>query len=121
MSKNEWIKDRLHSLDDDAFIEIVDELAERASKTVVKHNDELVSIIELEEEIDDVYKNWGKPSGLSTGYPLLDEKIGGLKRGEVTLIGGLPPRGHIQPHGLRQFRAGLVRRGARRHHVHRGS
>lgn len=88
MSKNEWIKDRLHSLDDDAFIEIVDELAERASKTVVKHNDELVSIIELEDEIDDVYKNWGKPSGLSTGYPILDEKIGGLKRGEVTLIGG---------------------------------
>jgi hypothetical protein len=25
------------------------------------------------------------------------------------------------PHGLRQFRAGLVLRGARRHHVHRGS
>ncbi|CUI28818.1 Uncharacterised protein [Achromobacter xylosoxidans] len=37
---------------------------------------------------------------------------------EIALGGRLPPCGHVQPHGLRQFRAGLLLRGARRHHVH---
>jgi hypothetical protein len=39
---------------------------------------------------------------------------------EIALGGRLPPCGHVQSHGLRQFRAGLALRGARRHHVHRG-
>ena len=79
----------------------------------------------------------GQPFGFAGNVALLQLRQSGDVRGrepangfqnrglrhmpEVTLIGGLPPRGHIQPHGLRQFRAGLVRRGARRHHVHRGS
>ena len=87
-SKNDWIIAKLQGLDDEGFIEVIDEVAKRSANTIVKRNDGLVSIIEIEEEIDEVYENWGKSSGLSTGYPLLDEKIGGLKKGEVTLIGG---------------------------------
>jgi replicative DNA helicase len=85
---NDWIKNKLRDLDDEAFIDVVEEIATRSANTVVKRNDELVSIIEIEEEIDKVYDTWGKPSGLETGFPLLDTKIGGLKKGEITLIGG---------------------------------
>jgi replicative DNA helicase len=85
---NDWIKNKLRELDDEAFIDVVEELATRSANTEVKRNDELISIIEIEEEIDKVYDTWGKPSGLKTGFPLLDTKIGGLKRGEITLIGG---------------------------------
>ena len=88
MSKHDWIKDKIRSLDDEGFIEVMEDVVDRSANTIIKRNDGLVSIIEIEEEIDDVYQNWGKSSGLSTGYPILDEKIGGLKRGEVTLIGG---------------------------------
>jgi replicative DNA helicase len=85
---NDWIINKLRELDDEAFIDVVEGLATRSANTEVKRNDELISIIEIEEEIDKVYDTWGKPSGLKTGFPLLDTKIGGLKRGEITLIGG---------------------------------
>lgn len=45
-------------------------------------------ISEITEEITEAAKLWGKVSGISTGYPSLDAKIGGLKPGELTLIGG---------------------------------
>ncbi len=49
---------------------------------------EWVRIGDIKEEIDEASKLWGKVSGLSTGYPKLDAKIGGLKPGELILIGG---------------------------------
>lgn len=45
-------------------------------------------ISDISDEIDEAAKTWGKVSGISTGYPSLDAKIGGLKKGEVILIGG---------------------------------
>ena len=48
----------------------------------------ITHITELTNEIEEASKLWGKVSGLSTGYPLLDAKIGGLKEGELLLVGG---------------------------------
>lgn len=42
----------------------------------------------IADEIEEASKTWGKVSGISTGYPSLDAKIGGLKAGELILIGG---------------------------------
>lgn len=45
-------------------------------------------IQDIQEDIVEASKLWGKVSGISTGYPNLDSKIGGLKPGELILIGG---------------------------------
>lgn len=45
-------------------------------------------ISDITEQIEEAAKLWGKVSGISTGYPSLDAKIGGLKPGELILIGG---------------------------------
>lgn len=86
--KNDWIKTRLDELDDESFVEVAEAISKRSAKDPVKVNDGLVHITELTEEIKQAYDSWGKASGISTGFPLLDTKIGGLKPGEVTLIGG---------------------------------
>lgn len=49
---------------------------------------ELVHIQDIAEDIEKAYELWGKVSGISTGYPSLDAKIGGLKQGELILIAG---------------------------------
>lgn len=46
------------------------------------------NIQDIATDIDEASKLWGKVSGISTGYPSLDAKIGGLKPGELILIGG---------------------------------
>lgn len=48
----------------------------------------ITHIQDIAEEIDEASKLWGKVSGISTGYPTLDAKIGGLKKGELMLVGG---------------------------------
>lgn len=48
----------------------------------------LTHITEIAEEIEEASKLWGKVSGISTGYPTLDAKMGGLKAGELILIAG---------------------------------
>lgn len=48
----------------------------------------LTHISDISDEIEQASKLWGKVSGISTGYPKLDEKIGGLKPGELLLVGG---------------------------------
>ncbi len=60
------------------------ELANRDSET--KGN--VTHISEIADEIEEASKLWGKVSGLSTGYPTLDAQIGGLKGGELLLVGG---------------------------------
>ena len=47
-----------------------------------------VHINEIGDEIDEAFDKWGKVGGLSTGYPSLDAKVGGLKPGELLLVGG---------------------------------
>lgn len=51
-------------------------------------NGRIVHITEIAEDIEEASKTWGKVSGISTGYPQLDAKIGGLKAGELLLVGG---------------------------------
>lgn len=48
----------------------------------------LTHITEIKDQIEEASQTWGKVSGISTGYPSLDAKIGGLKKGELLLIGG---------------------------------
>lgn len=61
----------------------VEELAaEKDNRTEILH------ITQIDEEIKEVYKNWGKMQGIRTGYPSLDRKLGGLKKGETILVGG---------------------------------
>jgi replicative DNA helicase len=48
----------------------------------------ITHITEIEDKIEESFKTWGRVSGISTGYPSLDAKIGGLKPGELILIGG---------------------------------
>lgn len=49
---------------------------------------QLTHIQDIAEEIEKASELWGKVSGISTGYPLLDAQIGGLKPGELLLVGG---------------------------------
>lgn len=49
---------------------------------------ELTHIQDIASDIEEAAKLWGKVSGISTGYPSLDAKIGGLKPGELLLVGG---------------------------------
>lgn len=60
------------------------ELAQRESK----EKGSWTHIKDIADEIEEASKLWGKVSGISTGYPSLDAKIGGLKPGELILIGG---------------------------------
>ncbi len=48
----------------------------------------LTHIKDIADEIEEAAKLWGKVSGISTGYPSLDAQLGGLKGGELLLVGG---------------------------------
>lgn len=48
----------------------------------------LTHIRDIADEIEEASKLWGKVSGVSTGYATLDAQIGGLKPGELLLVGG---------------------------------
>ena len=61
---------------------------------VVRPNNHISAIMkEYVEELEFKYQNPGKLCGISTGYDCLDYKLGGLKAGEVTIIGGRPAMG----------------------------
>lgn len=53
----------------------------------------LLRLTDISDKIDEREKTWGKVGGLSTGLPSLDARIGGLKGGELILIGGKPKNG----------------------------
>lgn len=48
----------------------------------------ITHISDIATEIEEAAKLWGKVSGISTGYPTLDAQLGGLKPGELLLVGG---------------------------------
>lgn len=83
-----WAK-RL-ALEDDETIKEIEEAVLNRSLDIDEEvvSDDIVHISEMEEEIKAEYDRWGKVSGLLTGLPSLDEKIGGLGKGHVILIGG---------------------------------
>lgn len=53
----------------------------------------IIHIADIADEIDEAYKKYGKFDGLATGINRLDQIIGGLRPGEITLIGGDPNNG----------------------------
>ena len=86
---NDYWRKRLSVEDDDTIKAIEEAVLERGSEIVEEQpNDDIVHISELAEEIDKEYSNWGKSKGLMTGLPSLDEKLGGMGKGHVILIGG---------------------------------
>lgn len=87
-SNNYWRK-RLALEDDETIKEIEEAVLERGAE--IEEDlpaDEIVHISEMEEEIKKEYDSWGKIKGLRTGLPTLDQKIGGMGKGHVILIGG---------------------------------
>lgn len=68
----------------------------------------------IKDEIDEASKTWGQVSGISTGYPSLDAMIGGLKQGEIILIGGETNNGksalaqNIAVNVSREHRVGFI-------------
>lgn len=87
-TNNYWRK-RLALEDDETIKQIEEAVLERGAEIEEETPaDEIVHISEMEEEIKQEYENWGKIKGLRTGLPSLDEKIGGMGRGHVILIGG---------------------------------
>lgn len=69
---------------EDLSIEAEMELAQR--DTVERGG--ITHVSEIADEIEEASKLWGKVSGITTGYPTLDAMLGGLKAGELLLIGG---------------------------------
>lgn len=53
----------------------------------------ILHIKDIKEEIDEAAKKWGMFDGLSTGIPLLDQQMGGMRDGEILLVGGDPNNG----------------------------
>ena len=78
------LKDLSPEVLEDISIGAETELASRDSK----EQGQLTHIADIAEDIEEASKLWGKVSGISTGYPNLDAKIGGLKPGELLLVGG---------------------------------
>lgn len=86
---SEYWRKRLAVEDDETIKEIEEAVLERGAEIVEDTpNDDIVHISEMSEEIKEEYNSWGKIKGLRTGLPSLDEKIGGMGKGHVILIGG---------------------------------
>ena len=86
---NDYWRKRLAMEDDETVKAIEEAVLERGSDIEEEQvNDDLVHISELGTEIDKEYANWGKVKGLLTGLPSLDNKLGGMGKGHVILIGG---------------------------------
>lgn len=86
---NDYWRKRLAMEDDETVKAIEEAVLERGSEIEEElPNDDLVHISELTDEIDKEYQSWGKIKGLLTGLPSLDEKLGGMGKGHVILIGG---------------------------------
>jgi len=58
-----------------------------------KPTGEIIHISEIADEIDESYKKWGKFDGLSMGIDKMDRIVGGMRNGEVLLVGGDPNNG----------------------------
>lgn len=72
--------------------EVLEDISMGAEEELANRDTEekagITHITEIADDIEEASKLWGKVSGISTGYPSLDAKIGGLKKGELILVGG---------------------------------
>lgn len=96
MSKrgNDYWRKRL-AVEDDETIQAIEEAVLERSADIPEEetHDDLVHISEMSDEIQAEYDSWGKVKGLLTGLPSLDNKVGGLGKGHVILIGGETSQG----------------------------
>lgn len=69
---------------------VTDKLLKKYEK---KDKVSILHIKDIKEEIDEAAKKWGMFDGLSTGIPLLDQQMGGMRDGEILLVGGDPNNG----------------------------
>lgn len=53
----------------------------------------IIHISDIKEDIDEASKSWGGIAGLSTGINILDQQMGGMRPGEIILVGGDPNNG----------------------------
>lgn len=89
MRKTNYWKKRLALEDDETIKEIEEAVLERGAEIPEDvPQDDIVHITDIEKEIRHEYENWGKVKGLNTGLPSLDEKLKGLGKGHVILVGG---------------------------------
>ena len=83
----------LQDLDTEQVEDIVIAGEQELSKRDPIERGGLVHIQELAEQIDKAAKEWGVVGGISTGYPSLDMRIGGLRPGDIVMIAGNPGGG----------------------------
>lgn len=91
--KQTYLVDKLRSLDDESFVEVIGSVTERLAHTDIKPNDDIIHISELDAELTAVRLGRDKFRGLSSGFKSLDAKAGGLEPGSVTLVGGITSSG----------------------------
>lgn len=108
MSKQRYLADRAAELDDTQLVELLDNLTDRVAQADNPEKSDIIHITQIKDAIVDTYENWGKVSGMSTGYPLLDKRIGGLTAGHLILIGG------ETSNGKSAFAANIARNVAKR-------
>lgn len=84
------VEDLTIGMSDDEKIQLLDVATDTvaASKVDTAPKDGIVHIMDAASELAEVEAEKGKFLGLSTGYKILDQKMGGLEQGSVVLIGG---------------------------------
>lgn len=82
------VNDLAVGLTDDEAIEALDIVTDRVARVDQAPKDGIIHIMDAAKELAEVEEEKGKFLGLSTGYKILDRKMGGLEQGSVVLIGG---------------------------------
>ena len=82
------LADQVNELEDPAFDTFMEKVTGGDRKS--RPEDSYVHIDELGEAVDKVRKERGQFKGFSTGYKVLDDKMGGLEKGSVVLSAARP-------------------------------
>lgn len=84
------VEDLAVGMTDDEKIQLLDVATDTVaqSKVDTAPKDGIIHIMDAANELAEVEAEKGKFLGLSTGYKILDKKMGGLEQGSVVLIGG---------------------------------
>lgn len=95
MAKKEYIKRLLRDLSDEEYTDLVSDIIAKTGEMPDNKAEEmnLVLMSEFTDEAEELYKNFGKMQGLSTGYPKLDKLTHGLAPGELIMVAGKTSRG----------------------------
>lgn len=88
MKSTDYLLKRLDDLEDDAFIEVLGAATERVAEVTPEPKTGTTHISEMHSRIETMRGLRGKFQGFSTGYTGLDNKMGGIRKGTVLLVGG---------------------------------